>query len=409
MRRRAWVLGFAVSAGAAVLVSAGGCSTTSKSTSTPTDVPTATYTFTETPTYSVTRTHTRTETNTYTISNTHTATRTSTPSGSPTNTRTDTQTGTPTCPPGTCSPTNTPSGPNNLAVLGGFCSSVVHVAPITGPGTLGAWTTQPAYPISFGEEGFVAVGNCLFSVAGYNCSAAVSSCYASTASGGTLSAWTTVTAYPVAAFTNHMVEDAGFVFSFSGYGSSANAVYRAMASGCSLSAWTSLTALPVARDFSAFVKAQGYVYYLGGDPTGGFQPSVACYYATISSGTIGAWTTTTALPSPGRFGHELVTDGSYVYVIGGGNNTSPTSTIYAAQILGGGALGSWATTTALPAVRWFLGATVVNGYLYVTAGGDAAGATSTVFSATIGGGVVGSFTTLAPMPIAREDHRMVAF
>ncbi len=146
-----------------------------------------------------------------------------------------------------------------------------------------------------------------------------------------------------------------------------------------LSAWTTtLAALPAARafhrsvaatPFNSKVKGSGYLYLLGGIETKGGAPMTTVYRAQLNNdGTIGAWTTMTALPAPL---HSLgaVVFRSAIYVAGGATTgNAPVATVYRARIDTLGALGSWETMPALPSARAYHGFTTFGGYLYAVGG-----------------------------------------
>jgi len=94
-----------------------------------------------------------------------------------------------------------------------------------------------------------------------------------------------------------------------------------------------------------------------------------------------------------------VTGSGVVYVLGGLDaNGAATSTVYYASVTSTGAVGAWATTTALPQVRYAFGAAVFRGHLYVAGGDDGTDTpTATVYSAPINSdGTLGMWSTTLP-------------
>ncbi len=146
-----------------------------------------------------------------------------------------------------------------------------------------------------------------------------------------------------------------------------------------LGSWTTtLTALPAGRafhrsvaatPFNSKVKGSGYLYALGGIETKGGAPTTTVYRAQLNNdGTIGAWSTMTALPAPL---HSLgaVVFRSAIYVAGGATTgNAPVATVYRARIDTLGALGSWETMGALPSARAYHGFATFGGYLYAVGG-----------------------------------------
>jgi hypothetical protein len=156
--------------------------------------------------------------------------------------------------------------------------------------------------------------------------------------------------------------------------------YATVGSSGTLSAWTATTALPAARAFSQAVVATGgnsgvsgagYLYVLGGATDSAGAPSAAIYRGTIASnGTISSWATlSTTLPVPlHSFGAAIFFGNLYIW---GGATTGnvPVKTVYRSSIDGAGALGTWYAEASLPTRRAYFGYGSFTGYLYAV-GGD---------------------------------------
>jgi len=144
-------------------------------------------------------------------------------------------------------------------------------------------------------------------------------------------------------------------------------------------AWkTETNALPAGRGFAAGALANGFnshvsgsgtVYVLGGLDATGTATSTVYYASLASDGSVGTWATTTALPEA-RYAFGAVIFRGHLYVAGGNDATStPTATVYSAQINSDGTLGTWSTTLlslAAPVAYHQLVAT--GGVLYVLGG-----------------------------------------
>ena len=156
--------------------------------------------------------------------------------------------------------------------------------------------------------------------------------------------------------------------------------YSTVGTTGTLGSWTATAALPAARAFSQAVVATagnssvsgaGYLYVLGGATDSAGSPSATIYRGAIASnGTISSWTTlSAALPAPlHSFGAAIFFGNLYIW---GGATTGnvPVKTVYRASIDAAGALGSWQTEASLPTRRAYLGYGSFTGYLYAL-GGD---------------------------------------
>ena len=99
------------------------------------------------------------------------------------------------------------------------------------------------------------------------------------------------------------------------------------------------------------VACGSYVYVIGGEGSSFAMPDV--YVAQPVGGAISLWTSTSAVPV-GVQEHAVVAVDQCgtccLYVLGGCNSGwgSNSSDVYSAPVLGGGLLGGWTSTTALP-------------------------------------------------------------
>lgn len=152
--------------------------------------------------------------------------------------------------------------------------------------------------------------------------------------------------------------------------------------------WARTTDLPVALQGlgAAYVPVTtgttrpNYVFTVGGaDAT---NTAVATMYRSQvqASGALGAWATMTALPAPRAY-HTVVAATAYtapldttaaagfVYAIGGVDAAGQaTSTVYVTKVAPDGSVGAWATTTALPAALRSAAGSVFRGYVYLVGG-----------------------------------------
>jgi hypothetical protein len=129
-----------------------------------------------------------------------------------------------------------------------------------------------------------------------------------------------------------------------------------------------------ARANAATAYGNGYAYVIGGRTvTGGGSNT---YFGTVqyskmnADGTLGNWTTTTAL-GVNRFASAAVYANGYLYVIGGSTTNSisnVTNTVYYGKVNNDGTVSSWNTTSTLNTATFFGAATYHNGYIYYVGG-----------------------------------------
>src|SRR5258708_2793611 len=155
--------------------------------------------------------------------------------------------------------------------------------------------------------------------------------------------------------------------------------------GPAISSWPTTTPSSYATQSASAVAYNGYIYETGGeDPQTGDSTSGVIYAPINSNGTVGTWSPTTKMPRSLR-GHSAVVYNSYIYTTGAqGNFVGYTSTVQYASINANGTLGSWTSTTALPIGLADHSAVVYKGYIYTTGGEPTTGGfTSTVQYAPI--------------------------
>lgn len=174
----------------------------------------------------------------------------------------------------------------------------------------------------------------------------------------------------------------------------------------SLEPWLSTTLLPGGRMYHGCVAYNGYMYVAGGWGYGSYHATV--WYAQIQGdGSIGSWISTTDMPAA-RDGIGLVAHDGYLYTLGRYNGSSDSRAVWFVPIQGDGSLGSWESTTDIPAVRRCHGACAYDGYLYLT-GGFTMGAIPTGhddvwFAEVQGDGSIASWVSTTPLPDARYGH-----
>ncbi|HKX72477.1 MAG TPA: hypothetical protein VJM32_00505 [Candidatus Saccharimonadales bacterium] len=143
---------------------------------------------------------------------------------------------------------------------------------------------------------------------------------------------------------------------------------------------------------AGIVIANGYFYAIGGVAGPPYDTNV--YYGKINAdGSVtNPGTTTSPLPAVKAWLGAGVMNG-YLYAIGGENDSTATNTVYYAKLNADGTLGAWQTdTTTLPANRSNFNALTYNSHIYAVGGYSGSAATNTAWYNTgsrvrIGGGL----------------------
>lgn len=182
---------------------------------------------------------------------------------------------------------------------------------------------------------------------------------------------------------------------------------------------------PVDRFGMSATVSNGHIYVAGGcqgDLDCNDASNIVEYAALGPNGSVGAWTTTTALPGDRVYG-QLEQIGGTLYFLGGQDDTKTArSTVYYATPAPDGSISAWSTAsgglgdTASTGVnpRTQFGATVWNNRIYAAGGFDANNnSTSTVYvSPTLSAGSdipADSWTAVSSFNVARNGVTAVAY
>jgi len=168
-------------------------------------------------------------------------------------------------------------------------------------GSLGNWSSTTAYPIPIDSQSCVASSSYIYCVGGFNetdgsnadATPTNSVWYAPLSSSG-IGEWSLTTPYPANVYLPSCFASGSEVYCVGGEDGNDNSLgtaYYATLSSSGVGAWTSTTSYPVAGTGQACVISSGNILCVGGETAGGSSPSYtnAVYYASISSGGIGAW------------------------------------------------------------------------------------------------------------------------
>lgn len=207
---------------------------------------------------------------------------------------------------------------------------------------------------------------------------------------GACSGWCTTAAYnlPDARSAFSLVAYNGFLYAMGGVnnaGTRQNTVYIAKlgangeprlwhptnANPSSWVYWYQDTNLSSVRSYTAAVAYNNRMYLLGG--IGASSPVSTTEIANINpTGTLGSWTSSTALPS-NLYGHSAEVYNDRLYILGGatGVGSAPTNNVYYNKINNDGTLNSWQQTTGFNTARMTWGGdftSVWGAYMYISGG-----------------------------------------
>ena len=173
-----------------------------------------------------------------------------------------------------------------------------------------------------------------------------------------------------------------------------------------ITGWTTGTALPGGVGAFQAVVTKNRVYLLGGANNTSYLSTV--YTAPINAdGTLGAWSTGTALPGALAASRAIVTK-NRVHLLGGSNNSGDVATVYTAPINADGTLGAWTTGTSLPGASSEFQAVVTKNRVYLLGMSIGFNYFSTVYTAPINAdGTLGAWSTGTSLPIAVGNSQAI--
>jgi N-acetylneuraminic acid mutarotase len=249
----------------------------------------------------------------------------------------------------------------------------VHYAPLNANGTVGAWATTTSIPAARAGLATVAANGYLYAIGGQDTAAAfmTTSYYAPINANGTIGTWATTTALTSGRSNQGMVNYNGYMYVTGGIvtgGAPSTLVeYAVINANGTLGAWTSTTALSAARGAHAAAVYNGFIYAIGG-VVGTVTVATTSYAPVNGNGTIGTWSATTDLPLARSYINARIYQ-DYVFIVGGyqGGGTESNTTYYAKMNIDG-TLGAWSTGTSFTTARDSHGVEIYNGYIYLTGG-----------------------------------------
>ncbi len=248
------------------------------------------------------------------------------------------------------------------------------------------WASTSNMPQNLKRHQMVTWRDYVYCVGGYNGSDPVNTVYRATQQTNGISGWSGLNAMPLALKDLAVVATQTSLIVMGGVnneGASDKIYYAPFNNDGSIGAWTeSEVTLPQPMYGMRAIQALGNIYLIGGTTVNGEEETLVknVYLLKVDAhGEVTSITTTTSLPEV-RGGHAVAFYDSKIYVTGGYDaSQTAKSTVYSAAVNLNGTLGSWSTRTALPKALYDHTAVVSNGELVVMGGSDGSIASNAVY------------------------------
>ncbi len=235
--------------------------------------------------------------------------------------------------------------------------------------------------------------------------------------GGSTGTWSTATssgAYTTTRSGLGSVAYNGYLYIIGGYastGSNQNDVqYAAINSSTgTLGAWGTTSSFANGRGGLGALAYNGYMYVLGGYD-GSTNYNDVQYAAINSNGTLGTWVATTSFTT-GRRSPAVAAYNGYMYVLGGQNGTNYYNDVQYAAVNANGTIGSWNTTASFTTNRYSPAVAAYNGYLYIMGGYNATNGllSDTQYAAINSDGTLGTWATTTSLTSTRDSFGAAAY
>jgi len=281
------------------------------------------------------------------------------------------------------------------------------------PSCTSTWPCAASYPIQVGGNLGVAGEQCATNSTYVYCVGGVDAnggprneVYVGTISAtGNITGWSLSTnSYPQDVSGQSCVLSSGYLYCVGGIHDDAgddlaSSYYARVEGNGSVGPWQPTTHYPVPIDSESCVASSSYIYCVGGNnETDGtysdIAPSTTVWYAQLSGAGIGTWAKTTPYSS-NVYVPVCFASGGYIYCVGGADPSgSPVGTSYYAVLTNGG-LGEWIQTTAYPVQATGQACAVAGGHVYCvggeTSGGQSPAFTSAVYYSQVTSGGIGAW------------------
>ena len=276
-----------------------------------------------------------------------------------------------------------------------------------------SWSCAARYPLVVAGDYGVAAEQCavnstyIYCVGGLDWNGGPhSEIYYGTLSGtGNVTGWTpNRNSYPISVSSESCVVSGGYMYCVGGAGDAggddvASSYYAQLESEGGLGTWFYTTPYPIPVDSQSCVASSSYIYCVGGNnetdgTEGTVAPSSSAWYAKLSPSGIGNWSRTTPYPLNSYLPSCFVAESSIFCLGGVDSSDNPLGAAYFATLSGQG-IGQWVPTTAYPLPATGQACASSSGTVYcvggTTSGGQSAAYTNAVYFAPVAASGIGAW------------------
>ncbi|MDD2819162.1 MAG: tail fiber protein [Candidatus Nanopelagicales bacterium] len=274
---------------------------------------------------------------------------------------------------------------------------------------LGSWVSHGNLPATLSQSQVVVTKNRIFTLGGYVNGLFSANVYSAPIdSEGLIGAWASAGSIPLGVVASQAVACGGRIYVLGGAvnGGHSGAVHFAeINEDGTLGSWTTTTALATTLFHSQAVVTKNRIYLIGGYANGGRTSDVRTA-AVNADGSLGAWEAAPNLPQTVYQAQAAIIDDT-IYLFGGYVNNVATPTSYSAPIRSDGTIGNWSAGPALPASIAAGQAVVTRGRVYLIGGIVDGGPSTSVYSAVIQtNGSLSSWASGAALPFTVVDSQV---
>lgn len=284
-------------------------------------------------------------------------------------------------------------------------TGAVQYAPIQGNGDVGTWSSSSNTVTARKDVGVAAYNGYLYAIGGTTDGTSTSTTvqYASFKTTGDINSWTTSATTVTGNYRFGLSAYKGYLYLVGGNSGGTTISYASITADGDVGAFRTSTTIGTSRYGLGAIGYKGYIYITGGYDNPNTTYLNSTIYAAIDpAGTTNSFGTVANNFTTARALACSVAYNGYLYAIGGSTSDNGANNVTTVQYTSinssTGNVGSWSSTTALPEARGSAGCTAYGGYVYVIGGYTGTNvALDTIRYAPINtNGTLGTWVTTAP-------------